>query len=200
MKKKVPKKPVKKKKPVKRLLNRIAGKVDKLKKKSNTYTVKPDRYSVTFNVGAPAYYEDPNLLSAEVDGYFEYIKGEYVDTEVEIKLLSGRKKKGIERVWIRDPEPATVTGLCLYLGFASLQTLSEYEKKGGKFGEIIKRGKTRVANRYERNLSGDKPTGSIFALKNMGWKDNNFIDPGLGEDVEVIAFNYIIPAKPKNDD
>jgi len=172
---------------------RVPGKTGK-DGKVKTYTIKPHRYSITFNVGTPAYYENPEELSKEVDGYFEYIKGESEIQEVEVP---GRKKKQKVRVWTREPEPPTVTGLCLYLGFASLQSLSEYEKKGGVIGDIIKRGKTRVANRYEQNLSGSQPTGSIFALKVMGWKEGSIMDQ-LNE-MGIVAFNYVVPQKPKDE-
>lgn len=173
---------------------RVPGKRDKKKKVSNTYTVKDHRYGVTFNTGSPAFYNSPEEMAREIDGYYEYIKGEAGEREVVI----GRKKLK-EKYWIREPEPATITGLTLYLGFATLQSLDDYCKKGPKFAEIIKRGKLRVANRYERNLSGDKPTGSIFALKNMGWSDANFFAGDEG-DATVIGFQYIVPKKPKNDE
>jgi hypothetical protein len=179
--------------PKKKGKKRVAGKRDKRKKTTNSYEVKSHRYGVTFNTGSPAFYNNPDDMAKEIDEYFEYIKGEVGERETTIG-----KRKVKEKYYIREPEPATITGLCLYLGFATLQSLDDYCKKGPKFAEYIKRGKTRVANRYERNLSGDKPTGSIFALKNMGWKDNNF----MGEDGEltVIGFQYIVPQKPKNDE
>lgn len=179
--------------PKKKGKNRVTGKRDKKKKTVNSYTVKPHRYGVTFNTGKPAFYNSPDEMAKEIDEYFEYIKGEPGEREIVIG-----KQKVKEKYWIREPEPATITGLCLYLGFATLQSLDDYCKKGPKYAEIIKRGKTRVANRYERNLSGDKPTGSIFALKNMGWKDNNFM--GEEGDAMVIGFQYIVPTKSKNDE
>ena len=33
-----------------------------------------------------------------------------------------------------------------------------------------------VEHGYEKDLRSDKPTGSIFALKNMGWVDKQEID------------------------
>jgi len=64
----------------------------------------------------------------------------------------------------------TVTGLAYHLGFESRQSLYDYEQKG-EFSYIIKRAKLQVEIMYEESLSGTTPTGSIFALKNMGWKD-----------------------------
>jgi hypothetical protein len=185
-----------KKKTKKRVLTkkRVPGKRDKKKKVSNTYEVKAHRYGVTFNTGSPAFYDSPEEMAREIDQYFEYIKGEQGEQEI----TQGKKKVKV-KVWIREPEPTSITGLTLYLGFATLQSLDDYCKKGPKFAEIIKRGKLRVANRYERNLSGDKPTGSIFALKNMGWSDANFFADPDGN-ATVIGFQYIVPPKPKDNE
>jgi hypothetical protein len=67
----------------------------------------------------------------------------------------------------------TITGLAIYLGFESRQSIYDYEKNG-KFSYIIKRARLRVENGYEKRLLHPElsPTGAIFALKNMGWHDN----------------------------
>lgn len=158
-----------------------------------TYEVKPDRYSTTFAVGASAIHDDPVVLQRECDGFFEYIKGEQGKRKVKYG-----KKEIEETYWIREPEPATITGLALYLGYSCLDSMDKAAKRSPLFFEIIKRAKLRVANRYERNLSGTTPTGAIFALKVMGWKDSTFV-PEEGEGV-VIGFQYVIPTKPKDNE
>lgn len=103
-------------------------------------------------------------LQAKVDEYFEYIKGEVVDvSDIDPDNLYPIKI-------IREKEPATITGLALYLGFDSRQSLYDYNEKP-EFTGIIKKARARVEQAYEKNLSGQSPTGSIFALKNMGWRD-----------------------------
>ena len=67
-------------------------------------------------------------------------------------------------------EPVTWTGLALFLGFSSRQSIDEYLKYEG-FSDSVKRAKTFVEWEYEKRLCGDKPTGAIFALKNFGWAD-----------------------------
>lgn len=53
------------------------------------------------------------------------------------------------------------------------QTLYNYQEKDEFFG-IIKNARRKVEMLYEEILLyGDKPTGVIFALKNMGWKDRS---------------------------
>jgi len=103
--------------------------------------------------GRPALFETDEQLKTKVDEYFDFIKG----------AQSGG-------VWIELPEPATITGLALYLGFESRQSFYDYEEKD-EFSYTIKRARMRIENQYEKNLSGNNCTGSIFALKNLGWKD-----------------------------
>lgn len=73
----------------------------------------------------------------------------------------------------------TITGLALHLGFCSRQSFYDYEKHE-EFSYIIKMARLRVENYYEEMLTDTqvKPTGSIFALKNMGWKDNSKVEVG----------------------
>ena len=94
--------------------------------------------------GRLPYYSTPEEFSEAVDAYFE----EMEETNT----------------------PITITGLILYLGFSHREALHDYEKKE-PFSDIVKRARMKVENAYEMRLAGTTPTGSIFALKNMGWKD-----------------------------
>lgn len=105
---------------------------------------KGNKYAVGANSGRKKMYKSRDELQKEVDEFF-------VDCD---------KKR----------TPYTITGLSLYLGFCSRQTLYEY-RDTDEFGDIIKRACQKVENRYELNLHGTTSTGSIFALKNMGWQD-----------------------------
>lgn len=116
------------------------------------------------NGGAPPMYKTPAELQKKVDEYFEYILGEIVDVS-DIDPDNPNPVKVI-----REAEPATITGLALFLGFDSRQSLYDYQEKP-LFSGTIKAARARVEAAYERNLSGSTPTGSIFALKNMGWRD-----------------------------
>jgi len=71
---------------------------------------------------------------------------------------------------ISNGDKPTVTGLCLALGFESKDTLYAYRDKPD-FSYPIKKALLIVENGYEKALRENQPTGSIFALKNMGWKD-----------------------------
>lgn len=69
-------------------------------------------------------------------------------------------------------EPITWTGLCLYLGFSSRQSLDEYLKYP-EFSDSVKKAKLMVEMEYEKALRKGNPSGSIFALKNFGWTDRS---------------------------
>ena len=92
------------------------------------------------NGGRPPMFETANELMGKVEAYFNHC------------LMQDKK--------------ATITGLALYLGFDSRQSLYDYEDKQ-EFSYIIKRAKLAVENSYETSGTAF----DIFALKNMGWKD-----------------------------
>lgn len=113
-------------------------------------------------MGRPSHYTDPGQLEAAIQEYFAGTEG----------------KK-------------TITGLAYHLGFESRQSLYDYEQKGD-FSYIIKRARLRVEIMYEENLQGQQCVGSIFALKNMGWKDNSRTEL-TGADGEKFSLNLIMP-------
>ena len=94
--------------------------------------------------GQPAKYSSPEELKQKADEYF---------TEA-----------------IKEGWKITVTGLALWLGFVSRQSIYDYEKHG-EFSYIIKNARMKVENAYESRLYTGQAGGAIFALKNMGWKD-----------------------------
>jgi hypothetical protein len=85
-----------------------------------------------------------------------------------------------------DMPNLTITGLAMYLGFDSRQSIYDYEKIP-EFSYIIKEARLAVENSYEKTLRSVNVTGSIFALKNMGWRDK--VETGItdkdGNDREI---------------
>jgi len=74
-------------------------------------------------------------------------------------------------------KPLTISGLCYHCGFESRQSFYDVEKRED-FSYTIKRARLLIENSYELSLRSDKggvQTGSIFALKNLGWTDNRQI-------------------------
>lgn len=74
--------------------------------------------------------------------------------------------------------PLTITGVALALGFESRQSFYDYEENPA-FSYIIKQARLRVENGYELSLRSVNVAGSIFALKNMGWKDKTEVDQNV---------------------
>ncbi len=64
----------------------------------------------------------------------------------------------------------SITGLALHLGFASRQSMYDYENKP-EFAYIIKRARTLIESEYEFMLQTGNTTGAIFALKQFQWSD-----------------------------
>ena len=98
----------------------------------------------------PRKYTDPQQFNDAVDAYFAFCT----------------EKK----------EPITWTGLALFMGFSSRKELMNYENYDGGMAEAAARARSLVEYAYEMRLDRDKPTGAIFALKNMGWSDRQGID------------------------
>jgi len=103
--------------------------------------------------GRPLKYETEEELQEAVDAYF--LKCANADPQV----------------------PLTITGLAYELGFESRQSIYDYEKKGA-FSYTIKRARLYIESSYEGNLHKGAPAGSIFALKNFGWRDQSIILEG----------------------
>src|SRR5690606_34112757 len=127
-------------------------------------------------VGRPPIHTDPTSLERLVKDYFEYIEGEEGEREVDFINSENEKETIRERYWIRKPEPPTVTGLTIHLGFSHKSSLYEYAEKE-QFTDSIKKGLTLIEKYHEIKAAyGDKCVGNIFVLKNFGWKDSQSID------------------------
>jgi hypothetical protein len=105
-------------------------------------------------------------LNKLIVAYFKHIAGKF-----HLEIIPGKGKNADEvfhqKVWDHPPEPATISGLALYLGFESRASFEEYERTG-EFATALKRARLRVEAEYEKTLLGST-SGAIFALKNLGW-------------------------------
>ena len=72
-------------------------------------------------------------------------------------------------------QPALFTGLALYLGFTDRHALIEYGERPA-FAHVVKRARALIEAEYEQKLERDRPTGAIFALKQVGWADTQRLD------------------------
>ncbi len=111
------------------------------------------------NGGQPPKYKTVKELEEKIHEYFT--------TGVKIRTVLIGKAPNQTTIKIEVP---TITGLALYLGFASRQSFYDYEKRV-EFSYTIKRASSFIECEYEEQLQHGNVTGAIFALKNMGWKD-----------------------------
>jgi hypothetical protein len=109
-------------------------------------------------------------LNALIDKYFTHIKGEYESDDLPVKSTKATTAAAKKKVWLREPEPATITGLAFFLGFNSRQAFDDYEANG-RLAHILKRGRLGIEVEYEKKLHQQPASGAIFALKNMGWNE-----------------------------
>ncbi len=115
-------------------------------------------------LGATPYYKTPEQLEKTFDEYFNFC--------------------------LNNDYPLTITGLTLYAGFCDRQALDSYSEKNEVFSLIIKRAKSVVEHKYELGLHNTSTvTGSIFALKQFKWIDNQKIDIGLENLVKAPELN-----------
>ncbi len=105
------------------------------------------------------------------------------DKQIKLKHAGGRPliwkdpavlKKLVDNYFENETKP-TLSGLALALDI-DRKTLFNYGEKD-QFFPIVKNARDKIEKIYENILIyGDKPTGVIFALKNMTWRDNQAID------------------------
>lgn len=114
--------------------------------------LKGNLFSVGNTGGRPPEYDNPEAMEKKI--------AEYLDWEDQWKNTSAKGEgKGIY----------TLSGVALYLGFASLQSLYDYEKRSSEFSYIINRFRLFMKHWNEQKLYwGGTFQGSFVWLKNHG--------------------------------
>lgn len=150
-----------------------------------------NKYAIGNKGGRPPIYETPEELQAEVDRYFEWINGIFEEVENSIELTNPKTKEVTKQtiktiIWHRRPEPPTITGLTLYLGFLSRGAMHDQKNRSEEFSNVTARAIDRVVHSYEVDLRDkDKTRGSQFALPNIGsregWRNTQNVQ-NLGAD------------------
>jgi len=141
---------------------------------------------------SPAFFT-ADELAARIKAYFSHIEGEF-----HLEMKPGKNPEdgtSAKKVWDREPEPATITGLALFIGFNSRDEFNDYEENG-EFAVILKRGHLCIEAIYEKKLHQQSPTGAIFALKSMGWSDKTENKTGCAEVFKTLEIK-IIETGPK---
>ena len=122
--------------------------------------------------GRPSLFTTPESLQLKIDEYFNG---------------GAHKKTYVGLVGPVEVPIVTICGLAYYLGFASRQSLLDYENKI-EFTDIIKRARLRIEMNYEESLQDKSPAGSIFALKNMGWHDKTEVDATITNQINKVIY------------
>ena len=107
---------------------------------------------------------------ARVTKYFKYLEGAYHIEKKPCKISKDVTELIEQKVWDREPEPSTLSGLALALGFTTINEFEAYEVNG-KFAHLAKKARLRVEAEYEKRLHYQSSTGAIFFLKNAGWNE-----------------------------
>ena len=110
------------------------------------------------NAGQPPKYTSKEEIEEKMQEYFNTCGWSYIE--------------GKEDPVFNSPK---LTGLALYLGFCSRQSLYDYEKRA-EFSYSIKKARTMIEMHHEEGAGGKTPTGHIFMLKNMGWSDSTKVE------------------------
>jgi hypothetical protein len=124
--------------------------------------------------GRPAMFETVEDLEAKIEEYFDLSEPKPVTTEDEDgKIVAVADKYGNA---VMTQVAPTIAGLAYFLGFSDRRSV--YDLKDRKeFSHTIKRATLRIERFHEQSLSlRDKPTGSIFWLKNHEWSDKQEIE------------------------
>lgn len=107
-----------------------------------------------------------------------------------VKYTPSELQASIDEYFATEQKP-TIAGLAVYLEM-DRQTLYNYRERD-EFFDILKRAVNKVEAKYEgRLIYENNPTGVIFALKNMGWKDKTEQDVRVEGGVQLV-FTDAIP-------
>ncbi|MES2060846.1 MAG: terminase small subunit [Bacteroidota bacterium] len=127
---------------------------------------------------------------ARINKYFTTLQGAYHTEKVPVKGAKDHTETIDQKVWDREPEPATLSGLALAIGFTSINEMEAYEREG-KFAPVVKKARLRVEAEYEKKLHFQSSTGAIFFLKNLGWNEKT--DDFLQDIPKTIKIEIIDP-------
>ncbi|MDB5145315.1 MAG: hypothetical protein JWQ66_4028 [Mucilaginibacter sp.] len=127
--------------------------------------------------------------------YFTWIDGEYHLEQKDAKATKANTNTTEQKIWDREPEPATIAGLALHLGFSSRQAFEDYEANS-KFADQLQRARLRIIADYEKKLHVTSSAGAIFALKSMGWNERTDHKPA-DETANTLLKVEIIQSGPK---
>lgn len=148
------------------------------------------------NVGRPPKFQTKEEIQEKIDAYFQECEGEPFLDENGNPMCS--TKCGL--IYKKPPKPPTVTGLALALGFASRQSLMEYQGKN-EFADTITRAKSKIEEYAEGRLfDRDGVNGAKFSLINNfhGWGEKPEPEQDNGRNMVALAEILMRPGKNRN--
>lgn len=141
-----------------------------------------DYRKILSNMGRPRIWDNPEEMNEAIAEYFEScLPQPLINKKTDEPYLD---KYG--KVIMVDGDKLTITGLALALGFNSRQSIYDAIKRNDEFSYIIKNALTIVENGYEKLVQGNSPTGAIFVLKNMKWKDKTEVEASGGQELKIV--------------
>ena len=114
-------------------------------------------------------YTSAEEMDRKVDEYFKDCEGHPL-TDKNGEIVFDKYGNPV----IVGAHPPTVTGLALWLGFKTRQSLLDYQALSPEFNDVITRAKLRCEEYAERRLyDRDGVNGAKFSLKNnfKGWSE-----------------------------
>lgn len=109
---------------------------------------------------------------ARINKYFATLQGEFHIQKVPVKGAKDHTDTIDQKIWDREPEPATLSGLALAIGFTSISEMEAYERDG-QFADIVKKARLKVESEYEKRLHFQSAAGAMFFLKSLGWDERH---------------------------
>lgn len=113
-------------------------------------------------LGRPRIAKTKEELQEKIDSYF-------IEKCQDItKIVDGKP--------VTKPQPPTISGLALHIGFVNRESLYNYMEEGHDYCYTVKKAVARIENYAEQQLFCGQATGAIFWLKNRGWKDKQQVE------------------------
>lgn len=132
------------------------------------------RWIVKEEAGRPMIISDEEELQDKIDEYFKTQVGMFPAKDADGDTIY--KPNGESAQIVFEKKAPTITGLALYLGFSTRQSIYDYIKRDDKFSYIIKRAVGRIEEYAENIILGggiagtNATSGAIFWAKVHGWK------------------------------
>lgn len=150
---------------------------------TGTYIIMKNQY-ILFNRS--------HQIAHRIEDYYKWIEGEcHIESLPYKSTAKSPPEMREQKVWDREPQPPTLSGLAFHLGFDSLQAFENYEQNG-RYASVLKRARLKIESEYEKQLHQQPSTGAIFALKSLGWleksntKQSDMPEHNLSIKIEIV--------------